>query len=531
MGLRLIIPLVFGGLIGFAIVMESYFAVLIFIFFLAGMALFRKVSSQHDRNASAHAATSYTFLLVASFGIGVLNLFALSKGAVTQQALATVLLALSVYPMWRFLKQGETGIPFVPLIAVIYGVYYGLPVFLPFEEYSTYHGYEYSEESRIKAQALVVLGLFLLLVVFYFWPMRLWHKLLPNMSMEWSDVNARHLAFISGILGLAAAFISRIIEIPEMLGALVSFCQQLSLVAIAIYFLLQLRKHLPVMTKLFLWVCLVPIQILFDLGSGAVFPIVRLGILLFMLYLLIKQKIPWRWVALGVPIVILLLATKGEFRQLTWGQESMQVSNPIEKGVLFLQVSGSFISSADSDQLYSALEGVARRFDLLSVFSYIVNETPDRVPYWGGASYLTLPWKAIPRILYPYKPADTQGQVFGHKYTILHPDDLTTSMNFPQLIEMYANFGIAGVMFGMFLLGLLYQVLYRTLNHAKAGSWGLVSAAVIFSSLTNIEGNFTLVYGGIIYWIVLLYLLGMLVRRRAPVLGTEGLSVAVTKQR
>jgi hypothetical protein len=41
-----------------------------------------------------------------------------------------------------------------------------------------------------------------------------------------------------------------------------------------------------------------------------------------------------------------------------------------------------------------------------------------------------------------------------------------------------------------------------------------VAGSLIFSSLTNIESNFTLVFGGVPYTIFFLYLLGLLVRRR-----------------
>lgn len=464
------------------------------------------------QEALRHRVSSRTFLIIASLGIGALNLLAISYGAMVQQILATLLLAVSVYPTWRYLRRGESNIPFVPLIAIIYGVYYGLPLLLPFDRYLTFRSL--AEKDVIAAQVIALMGLSILLLTFYRVPKNMWRGLLPQLSVEWCRSKAMHLAIVLAIIGISGNFFFSFVDVPLALGTLLTICQQMGLVAIAILYLLQLRAQLPLMAQLLLWVVLIPLQILVDLGSGYIFPIVRFVVMLFMIYLLIKRKIPWRWNLMALPVILLLLATKTDFRALTWDQGHTSDDNPIEKGVLFLQVSGSFLAGADLDRVYSSLEAAAQRMDLISVFSYVVEKTPDGIPYWGGQSYTAILWKVVPRMLCPDKPLEFMGQSFGHRYSLIGPADFTTSVNFPQLIEMYVNFGIVGVAVGMFMLGLLYRVLYHVLNYGKARSWGLISSAIIFSGLINIESNFTLVYGGIIYWIFLLYGFGVIVRQR-----------------
>jgi hypothetical protein len=503
--------------------MEWYVATLI-LFLLAGVVVIIRDLPWHNKNV----VTSRTFLIITSLGIGVLNLLALSKGAVAQQILATLLLGFSVYPMWRYLRRGEVGIPFVPLTAIIYGVFYGLPALLPFEVFRPYCGV--SSESLMKTQILVAIGLLVVLFAFYKFPKKIWRDLLPQVSMEWSELKAKYLAVVLGVFGIIANVIFQVIEVPMALGAIITFCRLWSLIAIAIFFLLRLRGRLPLMSNLFLWLVLIPLQIFVDIGGGSVFPILRLGMMLLMLYLLVRRNLPYRWILIGVPILFLLLGTKGEFRKVTWGEGRTMTGNPIEKGMFFFQVTSSFISSGGPDTIYSAYETALQRFDLLTLFSYIVDETPVRVPYWGGETYQMLFWMWIPRFLYPDKPVEDQGQNFGHRYAILHSNDLTTSWNIPQLVEMYANFGMLGVVFGMFLIGLTYQGLHHILNHPRAGSWGMVSSAVILSNLMNIDSNFTVVYGNTIYYIMLLYLLGLFVRQRAPVMDPCSLSILAPNQ-
>ncbi len=86
------------------------------------------------------------------------------------------------------------------------------------------------------------------------------------------------------------------------------------------------------------------------------------------------------------------------------------------------------------------------------MFAHVMDMTPKRVDYLYGLSYKDLIWKLVPRVILPDKPDPKLGQLFGHMYQILAIDDTTTSINFPQLVELYVNFGIIGVVLGMFII-------------------------------------------------------------------------------
>jgi len=433
------------------------------------------------------------------------------NGAWLDVLLADFLLAISVYPLWHYLRHGEPGIPLLPLTTLTAGIYYAIPTLLPFEPAWTFR--TIAPESRAIALMLSLAGVAMLLLTYYLFPVRFWRTLLPQISLEWSEARAKHLGIILGLFGLTTNVISQLMEIPAAAQAAVNFCNEMSVLAIAIFFLLQLRRRLSIAYRMFLWLGLVPLQLLISVGTGFLFPVIRLGGMVLMLHLFIKRTIPWTWIALAAPLVFVLLAAKAEFRALTWVGGRTVAMNPIEKGALFLQVASDFASSADENQTYLALETTAQRFDQLSLFSYVIDETPSRIPFWEGETYASILWKIIPRLIYSDKPSEEVGQTFGRRYSLLDEDNFTTSLNLPQLVEMYVNFGSIGLILGMCLLGLLYQALYHLLNHENVGSWGVVSAAVVFSSLLNIESNFSLVYGGLMYSLALLYLLGEFVRR------------------
>ena len=56
----------------------------------------------------------------------------------------------------------------------------------------------------------------------------------------------------------------------------------------------------------------------------------------------------------------------------------------------------------------------------------------------------------MPRIFWENKPSDTLGNEFGVRYKVLFDYNTTTSWNMPVLNEFYVNFGIIGIVLGMF---------------------------------------------------------------------------------
>ena len=107
----------------------------------------------------------------------------------------------------------------------------------------------------------------------------------------------------------------------------------------------------------------------------------------------------------------------------------------------------------------------------------------------------------------PEKPRKTLGQQFGHRYMFLHPQDVTSSYNLPILIEMYINFGPPAIIVGMFILGLIFRAFYNLFNHPAAGDGGFLLSAMIFTNLLSMESDFSLIFGNIINYIILFYII------------------------
>lgn len=152
--------------------------------------------------------------------------------------------------------------------------------------------------------------------------------------------------------------------------------------------------------------------------------------------------------------------------------------------------------------------GLARRISHIALMEHVVANTPDRVPFWKGETYRPLLTSWIPRFIWPGKPREETGWAFGRRYGILNADDPSQSINLPWMVEMYANFGGAGVILGMGLVGALFAFLEAFLSRPSMTPAETAAGTAVILPLFLQDSNFSLMTGSIpllilAFWIVL----------------------------
>jgi hypothetical protein len=128
----------------------------------------------------------------------------------------------------------------------------------------------------------------------------------------------------------------------------------------------------------------------------------------------------------------------------------------------------------------------------------VLTQTPVKVNFYNGMSYKALQYKFVPRFLFDDKPKEEWGNFWGKRYNILNPEDTGTSWNFTVLNEFYANFGVKGVIVGMFLLGLLIKILLMLFCFKFNQPILLAMITTIMHKFIFLENNLTLILGGVI---------------------------------
>ena len=422
-----------------------------------------------------------------------------------QSVLAVILLSISLYPMWRYLRA-PVDLPLVPFVSIIYGVYYGLPVLLPYEPYIRFEGYSALES--IYALQLSIIGLVAMLLTFYLCPVESWEKWVPRMPRtQWSDVKAQRAALVFGIIGFGTRLVLSTAAVPQQIQQFYILVLQFSLLSIAMLFYLQLQKKLPKFHSLLLWVVLIPLQLALDISSGFLYGFFKDLLLLLMIYLVIRKRMPWMAICVFGIVGFALMLAKKDFRAETWGNDKAKTALS-NTGLYIDLILDTPSSISDSDSLDHKIKVAVNRFDVHAIFAHVISYTPRSVSFWNGESYTPLFTRLIPRFVWPDKPTEEMGQLFGHRYGILDTHDTTTSMNTPQMVEFYMNFGLTGLMLGMALIGIIYRLLQHVFKFDQNRQWSIVAGAVVYSSLLNVESNFSLVFGNLFIWSILLGLLG-----------------------
>ena len=435
-----------------------------------------------------------------------------------QALFAMALVVVCVYPLWRYLRRHESTLPFVPAVAIVYALYFAVPALAAFPLYARF---QYTTQAALSETSLLaLLGVTLMLLAFYLTPPRVWSRMIPAFpDAPWSDDRARKSAVVLGALGIGALVANHAVTVPTAIAQPLDFVAQLTVLSASLLFYLQLRKRLTRIYVLALWLVLMPLQIIVDAGSGFLYPVFRDVFVLLMVYLLVKKRIPWTPLLLVVCVGLLLQTVKTDYRltvQTATGP-SQQVGSTFTNAVNYVPLVGQRLPDLlNGTALYDDARTIVNRLDNRSIFAQVVYLTPDTVPYWHGETYLWLPSKIIPRFIWPDKPAETGGQAFGHRYFLLDPQDTGTSINMPQIVEFYVNFGTIGVLLGMVVIGLLYSMLRYVFELRSDNEWSRLSVIVIYSSLLAIDSNFSLVFGNVLWWFVLLYALGRFVFAGAP---------------
>lgn len=469
-------------------------------------------TSSYEKKGKIINADRASILIYRAWIIG-LNGIALWNGQLEWLHLvATCVLVVAGYPMIKFLRGQRDQMPVFPLFVLLYCNYYVVSFFLPFEPYVRIVGVP--RDYLIQALLLSGAAICIMVAAYYLFG-NIVEARIPTLDGDWaSDQKAEILAWRFWVIGYSASLLRMIVDVPAYFQAPVHMLAQLAFLGVAILYIQIVRGGVHSWRRRGLWVVMIPFMFTTTIVSGVTHDVIRLVFMLSLIYVGIKRTIPWVAALWCACFLLPLMVFKTAYRALTWvdGKATFDsVWSIVDRALLFFTTSLDTIRYLDTENFSAFVEQAAQRLDLLNMFSYVMAVLPDNMSYRMGETYAGLFWKLVPRILYPNKPTEGLGNYFGYTLGLLDSSDFTTSVNLPQLIEVYINFGPWGVVIGAFLFGVGYRVLNELLNKRDGGGWNMASAVVIFSSLLNIESNLTLVYGHLVFLILFFYIIGRLV--------------------
>jgi hypothetical protein len=458
------------------------------------------------------------------------------------RVLATGLWILCLAPAFAYVSDESPTrrpIPFFPMISAVYGLYYILPIVVgAYNRYMNAEAdpaFDYDLPVQLAFFGWVAMGLgYFVLGLFT-------RKVIKPDRVNWSARLAAHWAFAFLYGGLAITALKAWLGATIAVGGVFQFLVSLQWFGVGLLTVLARRGQLSGVQKIAFVVGFAGASVI-ALAGGSVAPLVMFFIVLGFALWIGRPAIGKRWVIVGIVAVLVAATFRGvaiDFRKTVWfGQE--QFSTEQRFGLMIELVNKEIEDRGVTGTVLHGIEKTVQRSANMDLFADVVRRTPDRIPYWNGDTYSSLVGLAIPRFLWPDKPVKELGQAFGHRYGFLHRSNLSTSINFPFLVEFYANFGPPGVVIGMFLVGLIYRCLDGFVNRPGQSTIRSLMGVVLLLPLFLIESDFSLTFGGLPLNALALYVVWKAMnstateRRRANVrdpVYRVGLSPAATAAR
>jgi len=147
---------------------------------------------------------------------------------------------------------------------------------------------------------------------------------------------------------------------------------------------------------------------------------------------------------------------------------------------------------------------VDNRFEGVSYLATVVHCVEDRgYPYQYGKTFVWLPTLVLPRFLLPMRPSMNMGDEWAVYYRVKERS-WKASINFPMLVEFYANFGWPGMVILSFLHGWLIAFVCSLFNDGR-GDINLMVMVFLLPKFIVVEANITLSYGLILQVVFLIW--------------------------
>jgi hypothetical protein len=411
-----------------------------------------------------------------------------------QALLAATVVALGLAPLLAYLWAGARA-PF-PLLA-LNGVFYALSFGLA-ASYPRLDWLEGTPAAITTALALTVAGLALQYLGYWLYgvllagprPVRL-----PTAPLR----RLRTWAWVFFAAHLAYQLEPRLNELPSIRHLL----YPMGWLAMGLLYLQLLRRELPYWQRvLFVGVAL-PVELLSRWATGALYEVVLVFVFLALVTWRVRRRLPVAALALMVPFFVLANPVKLQYRSILRGP--LGEEDALTRAQVFASLVVDRYRDGSEEARETATSSSVNRAGQIAIFAHVVELTPASVPYWSGETYGFFLASVVPRFLWPGKPTAGFGTAFGHRYTLIHPDNHDTTVNLPWLVEFYVNFGVAGVLLGMPLVGMALRFVTRTLGSSGRNDAEYVLGVALLFQLFFAESNLALMWGGLLLSSIALY--------------------------
>jgi hypothetical protein len=458
--------------------------------------------------------------------IPVLSWISIPNIPLEQKIMAYVLLCICTAPVILHFSKREPGLPIFPVICLVYGVSYALPIFIgePVINLVTL-SYEHLPVADCnRAARLAVVGVLSMQFGFLMFRYSVLSLLVPHLRLELDPQKAISKISLLGMGGVVALwlFLSGRVAFSSGFTSIATLISQLPTLCGAYLYWAYLRGEVKGR-----WIAVMVVILVVDVGvgftSGSVRNVIGPMISVAAVYWMVRRRVNWKYAICGIFIFLTLQTVKSQYRVLVWtkGQAKNDIVGQLVIMKRLMGAGAQQMLHRHQTRTHEVVRASVSRTDLIHLFAHAIHMTPRFVPFQHGDtySYLLLAW--VPRALWANKPtAQAANQFFGVTYNLQTAESVAiTSIGLPQLVEAFINFGDLGVVFIMMLMGIFYAVLDRMFNHSEAGGGATAIYSTLLMNFVNIETSTAAIFGALPQTVLIFYLILRSLRaRRAHVL-------------
>lgn len=419
---------------------------------------------------------------------------------------AVLALALLYVPWHSYIEWQDNGrdeLPVFSMMALMYWLYYAMPVFwgdriVPELYYEI--GREISDESITKAEAMALLGVCCMWLGFRMrspQPIRSERFEMPYSQSRWNYL--RFLLILGSLISLSDP--SRAFLGEGGRQVLYLAATSIPTVVFAIFFRQFIRKKSQPFDNVLMTVFLVE-RFLAGISSGMLGSFGFIIVICSAIFISERRRIPGLALVSIAAFVLFFQPGKQEFRGVYWRDN---VNASVSERVSFW-VDRSFtkwkdaLSDPTGEARKEILDQSLSRVSLLTASANVIDKTPSIIPYQYGRLYSYLAVTFVPRFLWPDKPsANEANQFYQIAYEISSEEQLSTvSIAIGILVEGFINFGWPGAAGIMFLLGIVLKFYQTSFFGKNAGFLMSAIGVVLLPQFLGIEVQLAGYIGGIV---------------------------------
>lgn len=421
-----------------------------------------------------------------------------------QILLAMILFGVCLYPLYSYVRRGDTGVPVLPLLCIAYAAQFALPIFTRDAFMPLAYDEAYLDGNDVVvALVMTIAGVVVMQLAYHLMRKKRIGNTLPKVRLPLNANRALIYCFsvflLLQVLGSIQTFL---LENEVQFSAIVGLLQNQVLVVIGILGWLVYTGRGGKWVKAALYTVLI-ITVARNASTAMLESLLVPMAVLFITRWVYTRRVPILGFIFIGAVIVFLSPVKSDIRMGRADSQAVAESSSANVAVQWVEQATDYWSSVftgNGSFIESAFDTTSRT-DLIHQFTYIYASTPSRVPFQYGESYKYFAVALIPRALWPGKPeANAANNFYAINYGISTEQVLEhTTFGVTLIGEGYMNFGFFGVLLVMFMQGAVLSLLEQIFAGPKsgAGGWAIFIALLVFF-LNGIGSSAEMMFGALL---------------------------------